>query len=170
MIVYNSSFINLIPIIMEERREYLTKQKYDELMTELKELKNVKRKEVAEALDYARGLGDLSENAEYHEARSQQADIEDRIVKIENILKNTTVVEDKHGDHAVIGSTVVVEKLDGSKKMTLKIVGSAESDIASGKISNRSPIGAAVLGKKKGDSFSFNSPSGKMEYKVVEVK
>lgn len=155
---------------MEERREYLTKQKYDELMTELKELKNVKRKEVAEALDYARGLGDLSENAEYHEARSQQADIEDRIVKIENILKNTTVVEDKHGDHAVIGSTVVVEKLDGSKKMTLKIVGSAESDIASGKISNRSPIGAAVLGKKKGDSFSFNSPSGKMEYKVVEVK
>ena len=95
---------------------------------------------------------------------------EERIIKLENILKNTTVVEDKHGDHAVIGSTVVVEKIDGTKKMTLKIVGSAESDIASGKISNRSPIGAAVLGKKKGEHFLFNSPSGKMEYKVIEVK
>jgi len=155
---------------MEERKEYLTKKKYDELVLELKDLKNVKRKEVAEALDYARGLGDLSENAEYHEARAKQADIEDRISKLEDILKNTIVVEDRHGDHAVIGSTVVVEKKDGSKKMTLMIVGSAESDIVSGKISNRSPIGAAVLGKKKGEFFSFNSPSGRMDYKVIEVK
>lgn len=155
---------------MEERREYLTKKKYEEIVAELKDLKNVKRKEVAEALDYARDLGDLSENAEYHEARARQSEVEDRIAKLEDILKNTTVVEEKHGDHAVIGSTVVVEKKDGSKKMTLMIVGSAESDLASGKISNRSPIGAAVLGKKKGESFSFNSPSGKKEYKVVEVK
>jgi len=155
---------------MDERKEYLTKKKYEELVAELKNLKNVKRKEVAEALDYARDLGDLSENAEYHEARSQQADIEERISKLESIIKNTIVVEDKHGDHAVIGSTVVVEKIDGSKKMTLMIVGSAESDLASGKISNRSPIGSAILGKKKGESFTFSSPSGKMEYKVVEVK
>ncbi len=155
---------------MDERREYLTKEKYNQLVIELNDLKNVKRKEVAEALDYARGLGDLSENAEYHEARTRQADVEERIKKIEDILKNTTVVEDKHGDHAVIGSTVVVEKADGTKKMTLMIVGSAESDIATGKISNRSPIGAAVLGKKKGDIFQFNSPSGKMEYKLLEVK
>ena len=155
---------------MEERREYLTKKKYDELVAELKDLKNDKRKEVAEALDYARDLGDLSENAEYHEARASQADIEERIAKLESILKNTTVVEERHGDHAVIGSTVVVEKTNGSKKMTIMIVGSTESDLTSGKISNRSPMGAAVLGKKKGESFSFNSPSGKMEYKVVEVK
>ncbi len=155
---------------MEERREYLTKEKYNQLVVELNDLKNVKRKEVAEALDYARGLGDLSENAEYHEARTKQADVEERIKKIDDILKNTTVVEDKHGDHAVIGSTVVVEKADGTKKMTLMIVGSAESDIATGKISNRSPIGSAVLGKKKGDVFHFNSPSGKMEYKLLEVK
>jgi len=155
---------------MDEKREYLTKKNYEELVAELKDLKNVKRKEVAEALDYARGLGDLSENAEYHEARANQADVEDRISKLEGILKNTTVVEDRHGDHAVIGSTVVVEKKDGTKKMTLMIVGSAESDIASGKISNRSPIGAAVLGKKKGEAFTFNSPAGKMEYKVVDVK
>ena len=154
---------------MDEKREYLTKQKYDELVVELKDLKNTKRKEVAEALDYARGLGDLSENAEYHEARAQQADVEERISKLENILKNSTVVEDKHGDHAMIGSTVVVEKNNGTKR-TFMIVGSAESDMALGKISNQSPIGAAVLGKKKGDTFHFNSPSGKMEYKVIEVK
>ena len=154
---------------MDERREYLTKEKYSQLVVELNDLKNTKRKEVAEALDYARGLGDLSENAEYHEARAKQADIEDRIKKIEDILKNTTVVEDKHGDHAVIGSTVVLEKTDGSKKMTLMIVGSAESDIATGKISNRSPIGAAVLGKKKGDVFYFNSPSGKWNINLLKL-
>ncbi len=151
------------------QREYLTKQKHDELALELKDLKNVKRKEVAEALDYARGLGDLSENAEYHEARAQQADIEERIAKLELILKNSIVVEDRHGDHAMIGSTITVEKSDGTKK-TFMIVGSAESDMSSGKISNRSPLGAAVLGKKKGEAFSFNSPSGKMDYKVVDVK
>jgi transcription elongation factor GreA len=153
----------------EEIREYLTKQKYDELVVELKNLKGTKRKEVAEALDYARGLGDLSENAEYHEARNQQSDIEERIAKLENVLKNSVVVEDKHVDHAMIGSTVTVEKNDGTKR-TFMIVGSAESNMNAGKISNRSPIGAAVLGKKKGESFSFTSPSGKMEYKVIEVK
>jgi transcription elongation factor GreA len=154
---------------MEEKREYLTKQKYDELVIELKDLKNVKRKEVAEALDYARGLGDLSENAEYHEARAQQAAIEERISKVEMILKNASVVEDRHGEHVMIGSTVTVEKNDGTKR-TFMIVGSAESDMNSGKISNRSPLGAAVLGKKKGDSFSFTSPAGVMSYKVIEVK
>ena len=154
----------------EEKREYLTKEKYDELTEELHQLKNVKRKEVAEALDYARGLGDLSENAEYHEARAAQADVEEKISKLEAILKNTTVVEDRHGELVVIGSTVIVEKKDGSNKMTLKIVGSTESDISGGKISNRSPIGSAVLGKKKGETFSFNSPNGKMEYKILDVK
>lgn len=153
----------------DAQREYLTKQKYDELSHELKELKNVKRKEVAQALDYARGLGDLSENAEYHEARAQQADIEERIAKLESILKNSIVVEDRHGDHAMIGSTVTVEKSDGVKR-TFMIVGSAESDMSGSKISNRSPLGASVLGKKKGESFSFNSPSGKMDYKVVDIK
>jgi transcription elongation factor GreA len=154
---------------MEEKREYLTKQKFDELTKELKDLKSIKRKEVAESLDYARGLGDLSENAEYHEAREMQASTENRISKLEAILKNATVVEDKHGDHAVIGSTVTVQKSDGTKR-TFMIVGSAESDMTSGKISNRSPIGAAVLGKKSGESFSFVSPSGTMSYKVVEIK
>jgi len=152
----------------DTNREYLTKQKHEELAAELKDLKNVKRKEIAQALDAARDLGDLSENAEYHEARAEQADIEDRIAKLEDILKNATVVEDRHTDHAMIGSTVTVAKKDGAKK-TFMIVGSAESDMAAGKISNRSPIGQAVLGKKKGETFHFNSPNGKMEYTVLDI-
>ena len=153
----------------EEKKEYLTKQKSDDLLAELKNLKNVKRKEVAEALNYARGLGDLSENAEYHEARSEQADIEERISTIERILKNSTIVEDRASDRVMIGNTVTVERSDGTKR-TFMIVGSAESDMSKGKISNQSPIGSAVLGKKKGESFSFNSPGGKMHYKVIDIK
>jgi transcription elongation factor GreA len=154
----------------EEKKEYLTKKKYDELVEELKYLKNTRRKEVAEALDYARGLGDLSENAEYHEARSEQADVEERIAKVDRILKNATVVEDRHGEYAMIGSTVTVKKVSDGTERTFMIVGSAESDMSAGKISNQSPLGAAVLGKKKGDHFSFQAPSGKVEYSVLDIK
>jgi transcription elongation factor GreA len=154
----------------EERKEYLTKKKYDELVLELKYLKNNKRKEIADALDYARGLGDLSENAEYHEARSEQADVEERITKVDRILKNAIVVEDRRGEYATIGNTVTVEKANGGAKRTFMIVGSAESDMSAGKISNQSPLGGAVLGKKKGETFSFQTPSGKMEYKVLEIE
>ncbi len=155
--------------MVTEKKEYLTKEKFDQLTEELKTLKNVKRKEVADALDYARGLGDLSENAEYHEARAAQGEIEERIATLERILKNSSILEDRSSDHVMIGSTIVVEKKDGVKR-TFQIVGSTESDMFTGKISNQSPIGSAALGKKKGDSFSFMSPSGKMEYKVLEIK
>lgn len=154
----------------EEKREYLTKEKYDALVEELKDLKTNKRKEVAESLDYARGLGDLSENAEYHEAREMQANIEDRISKLESILKNASVFEDRHGDHVMIGSTVTLEKAGCGTKKVFQIVGSEEADMAKGKISNRSPLGAAILGKNKHDSFKFNCPSGMMEYKILDIK
>jgi len=157
---------------MKEEREYLTKEKFDQLNNELKNLKTVKRKEVAESLDYARGLGDLSENAEYHEARELQANIEDRIAKLESMLKNATIMsgEGSHGEHVHIGSAVTVEKQGekGSKKF--KIVGSEETDMAQGKLSNRSPLGAAILGKKVGESFSFVSPAGTMTYKIISVE
>ena len=156
---------------MKEEREYLTKEKFDELNTELKDLKTAKRKEVAESLDYARGLGDLSENAEYHEARELQANIEDRIAKLESILKNATIMssDGSHGEHVHIGSDVTVQKQgeNGSKKF--KIVGSEETDMAQGKLSNRSPLGSAILGKKVGELFSFNSPAGTMTYKIISI-
>ncbi len=157
---------------MKEEREYLTKEKFEQLKKELEELKTVKRKEVAESLDYARALGDLSENAEYHEARELQANIEDRIAKLETMLKNTTIVsaEAVHGEYVRIGSVVNVERQDNKDKKKFKIVGSEETDMATGKISNRSPLGAAMLGKKAGDTFAVNAPNGKINYKVISIE
>lgn len=157
---------------MKEEREYLTKEKFGELNAELKDLKTVKRKEVAESLDYARGLGDLSENAEYHEARELQANIEDRISKLESMLKNATIMsgEATHGEHVRIGTSVTIEKHGEKGHKKFKIVGSEETDMAQGKLSNRSPLGAAILGKKVGESFSFVSPVGTMTYKIISIE
>lgn len=148
--------------------EYLTKEKFDEFTKELAELKNVKRKEVAENLEYAKSLGDLSENAEYHEARDVQAVVEDRIMKLEQLLKHAKIVSATSGGLISIGSVVTVEK-DG-KKIEYSIVGSEESNIAEGKISMKSPFGQAIIGKKKGEKFSFKAPSGEVTYTVVDVK
>lgn len=157
---------------MKEEREYLTREKFDQLKKELEDLKTNKRKEVAESLDYARGLGDLSENAEYHEARELQANIEDRIAKLESMLKNATIVssEASQGEYVHIGSTITVEKQGEKETKKFKIVGSEEADVASGKLSNRSPLGGAVLGKKVGESFSFTSPAGNMTYKIIGIE
>lgn len=148
--------------------DYLTQEKYDEFKKELVELKGKKRKEVAENLEYAKSLGDLSENAEYHEARDVQATVEDRIAKLEELLKNAKIVKGNQGDSVNVGSVVTVEK-DG-KKFTYTIVGSEEADVISNKISVRSPFGQSILGKKKGDSFSFSAPNGELSYKILEVK
>jgi transcription elongation factor GreA len=148
--------------------EYLTQEKFDEFTKELQELKSVKRKEVAESLEYAKQLGDLSENAEYHEARDAQGMIEDRIAKLETLLKHAVIVSGNHSGTVSVGSVVTVEK-DG-KKSVFTIVGSEEADVSSNKISIRSPFGQAVMGKKKGDDFSYEAPSGQLKYKVVEVK
>lgn len=157
---------------MKEVKEYLSQEKFDEFTKELEFLKTTKRKEVAEDLDYARALGDLSENAEYQEAREAQATLEDRISKLESILKNATIVAaDHHHTASVsIGSSVELLKTGEKTSKTYLIVGSEEADMASNKISNRSPLGAAVLGKKKGDVVSFTAPKGTMTYKIVDFK
>ncbi|KKR32047.1 MAG: Transcription elongation factor GreA [Parcubacteria group bacterium GW2011_GWF2_39_8b] len=148
--------------------EYLTKEKFEEFTKELVELKGVRRKEVAESLEYAKSLGDLAENAEYHEARDVQATIEDRISKLEELLKTATVVS-RHDTTVVnVGSVVTVEK--EGKKFIYTIVGSEESNVISNKISIKSPFGQAILSKKKGDMFSFHAPSGELSYKVVDIK
>jgi transcription elongation factor GreA len=148
--------------------EYLTQEKYDEFKEELAVLKGTRRKEVAESLEYAKSLGDLAENAEYHEARDNQATIEDRIAKLEELMKTATIVHSTHSGVVGVGSVVTVEK-DG-KKFDYTIVGSEESDVVSNKISMKSPFGQAVMGKKKGDNFSFKAPSGELAYSVVNVK
>jgi transcription elongation factor GreA len=149
-------------------KEYLTKEKFEEFKKELEYLKNIKRKEVATNLEYAKALGDLSENAEYQEARENQAVTEDRITKLELILKNAVIVSEEHTDIVNVGSVVEVEK-DG-KKVSYTIVGTEEADALNGKISIRSPFGQAVLGKKKGDSFTFSAPTGEVLCKVISVK
>ena len=149
-------------------KEYLTQEKYDEFKAELVLLKGTKRKEVAESLEWAKQLGDLAENAEYHEARDTQATIEDRIAKLEDLLKNATIVQSTNTGVVGVGSVVTVEK-DG-KKYDYTIVGSEESDVISNKISMRSPFGQAVMGKKKGEEFTFKAPSGELTYAVKDVK
>ncbi|MBX4199080.1 transcription elongation factor GreA [Candidatus Parcubacteria bacterium] len=150
--------------------EYLTQDKYDSFKKELDYLKSEKRTEIAKDLEYAKSLGDLSENAEYHEARNEQAVVEDRINHLEALLKSASIVSSHNTDIVAVGTTVtLLRDSDGSKKV-FTIVGSEESDAASGKISVRSPLGSAAMGKGKGDKFTFESPSGSMSYKIVDIK
>ena len=150
--------------------EYISAEKRKELEKELIHLKTVRRKEVADALEFAKSLGDLSENAEYIQAREDQANTEERISKLEEILKSSIVVSKHHSNTVEAGSTVVVQKKGGSLKQKFQIVGSEESDMSSGKISNTSPLGMALYGKKKGDIANFKSPKGTVEYTILDIE
>ena len=154
---------------MADKKDYLTKEKHAEFIKELNDLKTVRRKEVAEHLEYAKSLGDLSENAEYQEAREEQAMIEDRIMKLENMLKSAEIMSLHHSDKVDVGSTVTIEKETDGKKLTYKIVGSEEADMRERKLSHVSPLGAALMGRKKGDVFTFETPGGKQTYTVEKV-
>ncbi len=152
-------------------KEYFTQQKFDELSAELGRLKAVVRKEVAEELAYAKSLGDLSENAEYHEAREKQSKTEARIAGLENMLKNAEIVKRSLKNNVVsVGSNVVVRRGSDMTEINYTIVGSEEADMASGKLSLHSPLGSSMLGRKKNESFSFSTPRGKMNYTIVDIK
>ncbi len=156
---------------MNQEHEYLTKEKYKEFEQELEILETKKRKEIAEALEYAKSLGDLSENAEYHEARDLQARVEDRIRHLQALLKNAVIVSEREADGVVVvGSAIVLTREGQNDNKSYTIVGSEESDASLGKISVRSPLGQAVMGKKKGEDFSFKTPAGTMTYKVIDIK
>jgi transcription elongation factor GreA len=155
---------------MPEQESYLTREKFEELTQELKYLKTVKRKEVAESLEYARSLGDLSETAEYHEAREVQAITEERIKQLEQILKSPKIVSHKKSDTVGLGSTVVIQKEGEKETHQYEIVGSEEANMQERKISYLSPLGEAMMEKKKGDTFTFETPNGKQNYKVVSVE
>ncbi|MBX4206492.1 transcription elongation factor GreA [Candidatus Parcubacteria bacterium] len=155
---------------MNTDTEYLTQEKYSALEKELSTLKTVKRKEVAEALEYAKSLGDLSENQEYQEARDSQAVLEDRIHRLEAILKSASIVSGSASGAVAVGSRVTLERGSDKVKRVFTIVGSEEADAAAGKISMRSPLGVAAMGKGKGESFSFITPSGEMTYKIIGIE
>lgn len=154
---------------MQQTVNYLTKEKRKSLEAELADLKGSKRREILEALRYAKSLGDLSENAEYHQAREDQGKLEERIVKVEQILKSSQIFSKGGGDIIGLGSVVVVQKDGDQKEKTYIIVGSEEADMKQGKISNQSPMGVAFLGKKKGGKVSFEAPNGLAHYKILSV-
>jgi transcription elongation factor GreA len=145
---------------------HLTNEGKAELEAELAELKG-RRGEIAEKIANARDYGDLSENAEYDAAREEQAQVEGRISELEDILKNADIIKPGKSDGTVkVGSTV---ELHNGKKVTYKIVGPVEADPLEGKISNESPIGIALLGKKKGDKVSIETPKGTIHYTLEAV-
>jgi transcription elongation factor GreA len=153
-----------------QNKQYLTQQKYEELQQELHTLIHTKRKEVAEQLEYAKSNGDLSENAEYHEARDNQAKIESRISQIEELLKHAEILKHKKSDVIEAGSNIEIQKAGEKEKKKYILVGSEEADMLSGKLSYDSPLGSALLGKKKGDSVKVDTPKGTIEYKIISVE
>ncbi len=155
---------------MSKDIQYLTTEKFAELEKELNYLKSDSRQEVAEHLEYAKKLGDLSENAEYHQAREEQAEVEDRIVRLEKLLKTAVIADSGSSEIVTIGSTVRVEKDGDNKSMILTIVGSEEADTTSGKVSNLSPLGSALLGHRQGDKILVTTPKGQTAYIIAAIK
>ncbi|MEK7501365.1 MAG: transcription elongation factor GreA [Patescibacteria group bacterium] len=155
---------------MSNETQYLTKEKLAELKKELEYLKSEKRKEVAEHLEYSKKLGDLSENAEYHQAREDQAEVEDRIGRLETLLQNAIIIDAPTGDIITVGTTLRIERNGDNKSYLYTIVGSEEADMSHGKISNLSPLGSALIGRKKGESIEVPTPKGVMKYTIMMIK
>lgn len=152
-------------------KELITKERKAELEAELHRLEGDERKEIIEALEFAKSLGDLSENAEYHQAREAQGKLEDRVTEIKRILKDAEVVSGRRkGDGANIGSVVIVQKKGEKDKRRYTLVGEGEADMAAGKISYQSPLGSAIYGKQKGDKATFDSPAGTLEFAILDIE
>lgn len=162
-------YINNHTILMAAK-EYLTKEKFEELQKELHTLKTEMRTKIAQELEFAKSLGDLSENAEYHEAREDQAALEDRISQLETILASAEIVAVHHSNSVEIGSKAHVQKKGDASPRAFILVGSEEIDTAQGKISFKSPLGSALLGKKKGETFTCVTPAGEFEYTVTSIE
>lgn len=159
---------------MSENLIYVTAEWLAKLQEELSELKGVKRVEIAEKLKEAISFWDLSENSEYEDARNEQAQVEKRILDLEEQLKNVVLIDEteKSENKVKIGALVTVTEMEKDETETFKIVGTTEADILSSpaKISNESPIGKALIGKKKWDKIKVKTPGGVFEYKVDEIK
>uniref|UniRef100_A0A832E208 Transcription elongation factor GreA n=1 Tax=candidate division WWE3 bacterium TaxID=2053526 RepID=A0A832E208_UNCKA len=153
---------------MAEEKVYLTQEGLKNLKEEYDQLVNVRRKEVAEKLQKARELGDVTENAAYDAARDEQAFVEGRITELDDLLKRVEVVEEEKAGAVRVGSRVRVH-LDGNEQ-EFQIVGAPEANPADGKISHESPLGQALLGKKVGEKVEINAPVGKLVYHVLEIR
>ena len=150
----------------------LSPQRLKELQEEIVYLKTVREKEVAELIKEARSFGDLSENSEYDEAKTEQGKLYSRIAEVEYILSNYVVIEEDEnaGNDIRLGSTVTVLDKEFNEELTYKIVGSQEADPINGAISEDSPFGKALLGKAEGSDVTVDAPAGPVEYKVLKVE
>jgi transcription elongation factor GreA len=153
---------------MNVKTTYISKDGLEKLRHELEELVSAKRPEIAQRIHDAKEHGDLTENAEYEDAKNEQAFVEGRIQLVEALIKNATLIDEHHSnDHVQIGSTVKVDGPDGAQSFT--IVGSTEAKPTEGRISNESPVGRALLGKKKGESVTVQVPAGDIAYKIISI-
>jgi len=148
---------------------YLTKERYEELQKELDELKTLGRGQVADRLKHAKELGDLSENSEYQEAREEQSRLEQKIAQLDELLRHSSIIKKSSGiDSVRIGSKVKVQK--NKETAVYTIVGSNEADPSNGFISNTSPIGHSLLGKKAGDIVVFVTPKGEVSCRILAIE
>ena len=156
----------------ETKKFVMTYEGVKKLEDELEFLKSVKRKEITEKIKVALGYGDLSENSEYDEAKNEQAFTEGRIIQLENMLKNAVVVDESEipKDKVSVGSIVKVMDYEFDEEVEYTIVGSAEADPMNFKISNESPVGSALIGKKVGDVVEVAVPSGMSKFEVLEIR
>ena len=157
---------------MAENKEVILSKEYlEKLEDELEYLKTKRRPEIAEKIKIARSFGDLSENADYDEAKNEQGEIESRIAKVEDMIRNAKTIEvDLNSDEVGVGNTVTVHDEEFDETLDYKIVGTAESDPIKGFISNESPVGAALLGKKVDDRVEVSTPNGKMYFTIKDIK
>ena len=158
---------------MNDNKEILlTQEGHKKIEDELELLKTVRRKEVSERIKVAISFGDISENAEYDEAKNEQAQVEERIIKLENMLRKAVIIDESSIDLNVvtIGSIVKVKDLEFDEEVEYTIVGSAEADPYDGRISNESPVGKSLLGKAAGDKVDVHVPDGIAEYEIIEIR
>ena len=149
----------------------LTQEGYDKIVAEHEELVAVKRKEISERLKEAISYGDISENAEYDAAKNEQAELEERILKLENMIRKATIIneDEMSSDRVRVGLTVKVLDVEENEEMEFTIVGSTEADPFEGRISNESEVGKNLLGKQKGDTVQIVVPDGLLTYKVLDI-
>ena len=156
---------------MAEKQVFLTAEGLVKIEDELDNLKSVKRKEVAARIKVALSFGDISENSEYDQAKNEQAQLEERIAKLENMLRNAKIIDEDEitTDKVSIGSRVVVKDLEFDEEMEYVLVGSAEADPYEGRISNESPLGSALIGHKIGEIIEVNVPDGVIKYEILKI-
>ena len=156
---------------MADKTTYLTKEGFAEIERELEDRKSRKRMEIAEKIKTAIAFGDLSENAEYDEAKKEQAENEALILELEDKLKNVELIDENSLDtnKVSLGSKVALKDMEDKTEEEYHLVGSSEANPMEGKISNESPVGAAIIGKKKGDTVEVSTPMGIIKYKIVNI-